>query len=699
MRWPASVQTFRRMRNDTQLSGLYRGTTLPVRRYVWGIDPNGAPPEIVEAVCRDFNLEQIDQAWHTFLTGESKPRPRARNQFSWDRHQQDAQRALYFGHYYFELHGSIGDDGLWHPEDASPRSPETINAIWVAQNGSLVAIRQSLLNVHLRNQGSALAFPTLEADRLVAYVNDQEPGDWTGRSLYRSCYREWDLKDRLLRVDAVNHEKAGGILLNEAPAGATPAQIEALSLLAQQARVGGGGAVPSGTNPVFIRGTGSDVIASINRHDEAMAREFLMMFMALGTSSSGGNRALAGSFIDWFALAQEAIAIWQRDTFQQQAIDRYVAWNFGDQDYVPLLAFKRPEDANPLDGLAQVATTGDQAGEPGAVGVQQGDEVVPVAAVRFGRNGRLTLVPQVVVDGDAYEELRQAHSDFEHWAGRKPAARRRPSLPAAAAETTSTLPLPDRPLRRQPYEHEIQAQVDFAKLEQTWTSQRSTLVDAYKASVRSGQIEQLQAAIRDASGDLAALASIQADPAGSDAIANALHTMATLGAAEAAAEAKRQGKTDAAVPELAGVKDELTARAAALEQLLANAISQAAANKAVQLSGGGLDPDQVAGQVGDYIGGLSDAYLDDQFGGALSAAQNAGRLAVMEHNEASRYYASELLDANTCEPCEAEDGTEFASADEAAAAYPAGGFVDCAGGPRCRGTVVAVYDEAEATVE
>jgi hypothetical protein len=100
---------------------------------------------------------------------------------------------------------------------------------------------------------------------------------------------------------------------------------------------------------VFIRGTGSDVIASINRHDESMAREFLMMFMALGTSSSGGNRALASSFIDWFAISQESIAIWFRDIVNEHVIEDFVDANWGDADYVPRLAFRRPEAANPLD--------------------------------------------------------------------------------------------------------------------------------------------------------------------------------------------------------------------------------------------------------------------------------------------------------------------------------------------------------------
>lgn len=55
-------------------------------------------------------------------------------------------------------------------------------------------------------------------------------------------------------------------------------------------------------------------------------------------------------------------------------------------------------------------------------------------------------------------------------------------------------------------------------------------------------------------------------------------------------------------------------------------------------------------------------------------------------------YASELLDTNTCDPCRAVDGTEYASLDEAMVDYPQSGpYAHCQGGARCRGTLVFVW--------
>src|SRR5258706_15488911 len=46
-------------------------------------------------------------------------------------------------------------------------------------------------------------------DRLVAYVLDREGGNWLGTSILRNCYKNWLLKDRLLRVQAQTIERNG----------------------------------------------------------------------------------------------------------------------------------------------------------------------------------------------------------------------------------------------------------------------------------------------------------------------------------------------------------------------------------------------------------------------------------------------------------------------------------------------------------
>ena len=79
----------------------------------------------------------------------------------------------------------------------------------------------------------------------------------------------------------------------------------------------------------------------------------------------------------------------------------------------------------------------------------------------------------------------------------------------------------------------------------------------------------------------------------------------------------------------------------------------------------------------------------------MSTAQNAGRTATLQAAPEAVYYASEVLDRNTCEPCREIDGSKLGGLDEVARTYTNGGFVDCKGFLRCRGTVIAVWEEPD----
>ena len=712
LRWPTSVRsTYPRMASDTQLKALMRGTVLPITRYQWMIDPNGADGTIVANTAEDLNLPILGQdGGHTL---------RSQNRFSFKKHQLDAFRALEYGHYFFEQVGDIaaiseGGDGLWHLRKLAARPPRTIGQIFVEQDGGLAEIRQYV----------GFWSPGIPVGNLVAYVWDQEPGNWVGMSMFRACYREWLIKDRLLRVDAINHEKSGGQWWAEGPVGAQQSELDALGAQVAQIRVGetSGMAVPNGAALHLERAHSvSTAIQSINRHDEAMARAFLMMFISLGQTQTG-SRAVGETFTDFAGVFREAIALWFADVFNDHVIEDAVDWNYGsDVRLVPRLTFDTgAADATDsaldefagasFDPAVQAAIAGKPRWQVERIRAQYDreqrairarvDRLIPAlieatAEAELDPAGNVVTTREQVIEQEL-QYLEDTTNDDDMVIERLlETVTRKPLRTAASAllpapDDPAAVSLPDRKVRDL-FPHEVAAKVDFAAIDRNWQSQATSLVNEWK-TVRAIQIEQLRAAVVAAGGNLTELSSITADVAGADTIAARLKTMAQLGAAEAAAEAGRQGAT-ATVPVVTDLEAQLEARAAGLAQLLASALSQAAATKAFQLSGGALTADEVAGQVVDYLNGLSDSYLTDQFGGALSAAQNAGRVAAMRTNNATRWYASELLDANTCDPCAAEDGTEFDTLEDAVSAYPAGGYSGCLGGPRCRGTIVATYTE------
>jgi hypothetical protein len=197
--------------------------------------------------------------------------------------------------------------------------------------------------------------PEIPVDNLVAYVWDQEGANWVGRSWFRECYKNWVIKDRLMRIDAINHERAGGVPYIEAHPGATYDEINQLNKMAQSFRIGdtAGGAVPAGAKFNIARGTNSSVVDSIRYHDEAMARRFMLMVMQLGQTETG-SRALGTTFAELWAGGLAAIADWICDTFNEHVIEDDVDWNWGEEtEQVPRLVY----EVDPMLAVEDLAAT------------------------------------------------------------------------------------------------------------------------------------------------------------------------------------------------------------------------------------------------------------------------------------------------------------------------------------------------------
>lgn len=333
--WPTSVRTYERMRSDAQIGALYQATVLAIRRFKWSLDPNGADEATVTKLSKDYNLP--------ILGDKVNKRLRAKRRFSFDDHMRKACKAGIYGHYYFEQVGDIDKtDRLWHLRKLAERPPRTIQDFRVANDGGLISIIQNVHGGYNTGPSSLPTVPEIPIDRLVGYVWDQEGANWAGRSWLRECYRNWLLKDRLIRIDVVNHERAGGVPYIEAHPGATETEIKNLNEMAKGFRIGdtSGGAVPSGAKLNIAKGTNSSVVDSIKYHDEAMARRFMLMVMQLGATQTG-SRALGETFIDFWAHGLSAIADWFAGTFNEHVIEDDVDWNFGeDVDQVPILSYE-----------------------------------------------------------------------------------------------------------------------------------------------------------------------------------------------------------------------------------------------------------------------------------------------------------------------------------------------------------------------
>jgi hypothetical protein len=223
--------------------------------------------------------------------------------------------------------------------------------------------------------------------------------------------------------------------------------------------------------------------------------------------------------------------------------------------------------------------------------------------------------------------------------------------------------LPARKLRRQPYDVEVRAAVDFGALDAAFNTAAQDAEALYRQVVIPAQIEALASGIRNTKAGeprkvltKAAMAALQAPREGRDELAAILLDAARVGMSTALAEAQAQGVIltpveDAVLAQMVGDQ------ADALTTMAADGISIAAARKATALVGGGRTPEDVAGEVETHLRAMKHQWTADQLRGAVQMAQNGGRLAVMEQAEgAVGFYSSELLDTNTCERCVAIDG-------------------------------------------
>jgi HK97 family phage portal protein len=235
------------------------------------------------------------------------------------------------------------------------------------------------------------------------------------------------------------------------------------------------------------------------------------------------------------------------------------------------------------------------------------------------------------------------------------------------------------------------ADVDLSQLDSDWQTAVEAALARWQSEVLPGQYTALVDAVRAAvdAEDYDALAALTAPTGDAEQVlTDAMTAMAALGAASVVREAAAQGVTVEAVTP----PDEDMARYARVAvAVVAAALAGSAAAEALRLV--------IPNAVGSVVANLVRQHLESlalpalAVGAALTVAQNRGRLATMSDAPAAEYYASEVLDTNTCAPCRDINGARLGdSVTDVFRDYPTGGYIDCLGRARCRGTVVAVWE-------
>lgn len=664
--YPESVYTFGKMRTDAQLTAVLNAYTLPIRQAPKYVDPAGCRMEVAQLIADDLGLPVLGK--------EDKPGPAKRRGVKFHDHFRIALLSLVFGHIGFAQRYEILD-GKARLVELAERMPTTISEIQTDSSGRLSGIVQ---------HGEKTPVP---AKNLVWYCHEREGSAWQGRSMLRSAYGPWLLKHESMRVHATSNRRFGmGVPIVNAPDGASGEQIQQAHLLASAIRAGdqSGIGLPHGFSVTLQGITGSvpDTLGFIKYLDSQMAQMALASVLNLDASPNG-SRALGETFINLMLTSLNAISLEMSDVLTGLAI-QMVDYNWGEQENVPRVvigdAGSRPEVT--AEAITALMNAGAITPDPELEAwvrerwtlPEKPDEPEPLPVPPVPPNPDNGPDP---VPGDP----ENAPESLPGSTGGQVGARVR--LRAASAPAAD---------RRALTAMEAAATVNPETIDEQWSSNLDDLLRDWSKISRAQRLEiteQIQAAVSDSKIDaLAALAVDSSDAA--LLLAEAMLTMSREAADEMKREAKDQGVT---VTGEEIDEDRILETAAAVAVLIGTSLAVSAGREALRIWTPEDTPAEVADSVDDHMRSLSDSYLRDQLGSALSTAQNHGRQAVLSAAPPAKYFASEVLDSNTCKQCRAIDGQEFVDMAQAEQAYASGGYRLCLGRLRCRGIVVAVWDD------
>lgn len=236
---------------------------------------------------------------------------------------------------------------------------------------------------------------------------------------------------------------------------------------------------------------------------------------------------------------------------------------------------------------------------------------------------------------------------------------------------------------------------DANRIQQQWEQARADLLEQWPQAAQP-MVDELadQAQTAAEQNDLGSLGELAVSAGVIAALALLLDesasALAVAAASGVAAEAAAVGVV-ITVPALAGaVRVRQTADAYA--RIIAAGYAAGAARAALQLAG--ASPAEIRAAVEQHLtdlGASTGGLVGDNLGALLSAAQHAGRLAVLEAHPAKAYEAVEVNDRNRCTVCAKADGHRYRTLAAALKDYPAAGNKSCLGGLRCRGFLRPIF--------
>ncbi|WP_260973300.1 DUF935 domain-containing protein [Mycolicibacterium llatzerense] len=335
LQWPDAIGVYLDMDNDdSRVTSLLECMSLPILSAKWRIDPNGADAEAVQLISRNLRIP---------VQGEDAVDDggRGKGRFSFLDHLAEvASPVPQFGHAVFEQVYRREADNRVVLRKLGPRPQWTIKSFDVALDGGLNSITQYAPAATTKVL-YGIAPLEIPINRLVAYSRNKRPGQWQGRSVLRSGYKHWLLKNELLKIEvAVARRNGMGVPVGVASKPNDPKEVAAMQRIASGFRgglhSGVGLAQGQSLSLLGVQGNLPDLRSAIVYHDKAIALAGLAHFLNL---DGGGSYALAAVQERPFVQALNTAAAYYMRIVQEHVIEDLIDLNFGVDARCPRLVF------------------------------------------------------------------------------------------------------------------------------------------------------------------------------------------------------------------------------------------------------------------------------------------------------------------------------------------------------------------------
>lgn len=310
-------------RGDSQIGAVTLAVTLPILGNTYAVDP--ASDEKRDVEIAEFIEDNLTR----------------RMSMTW----RDTLRHILLMHRYGfsvleKLYRRSADDGRIRLHKLDPRLSPSITG-WHYEADTLTYIEQ------MGTDGQTYELPIKQC---VVFTQGREGDNWEGISSYRPAYGPWMIKNKMLKIASIKHERYGvGVPVATAPEGVdsdSDAWAEMQTLLEDlHANEIGYLIKPQGweldiLTPKVGSDGGTNVENFIKQLNEQISVAFLAQFLQLGTTQTG-SRALGESFVGFFLMALQHTADYIAEVLNRFVVRELVDYNWSDiTDYPTLRAAK-----------------------------------------------------------------------------------------------------------------------------------------------------------------------------------------------------------------------------------------------------------------------------------------------------------------------------------------------------------------------